>query len=335
MPRSLTMSILLSTISEFAAVDADLLEHAVDRVDLRLGFRIGRVDDVQQEVGVPRLFERRAERGHQVVRQVADKPDRVAQQDFAPFRQLPAASSRVERGKQLVGDVDLGAGERVHQRALARIRVADDRDGHLLAAGRNGPLAAFLDFGETLLEFGNPPVDEPAVGFDLRFARTTAGADAALDALEVAPPPAQPIAEVLQLGQLDLQTGLVGAGPAGEDVENHLAAIDDDPAGLFFEVSALGGGETVVEDDQVGPARIEQQLELFELSLSQAGGRNHLAANLGHPAHDLDAGRFYQPGQFVQGVLPTIFLSGIQDGDQHRLCLLDTQLLAFRISRQW
>ena len=125
----------------------------------------------------------------------------------------------------------------------------------MLAAGRDGPLAAFLDFGQALFELGNPPVDQPAVGFDLRFAGTTAGADAPFDALEVAPPPPQPIAEILKLGQLDLQTGLVGPGPAGEDVEDHFAAVDDDPAGLFFEVSALGGGEIVVEDDQVGPAR--------------------------------------------------------------------------------
>ena len=121
------------------------------------------------------------------------------------------------------------------------------------------PLAALLDFAQALLEFGNSPVDEPAVGFDLRFARTTAGADAPLDAFQVAPPAAQPVAEILQLGQFDLQAGLVGAGPAREDVENHLATVDDDPAGLFFEVSALGGGQTVVEDNQVGPARIEKQ----------------------------------------------------------------------------
>ncbi len=205
----------------------------------------------------------------------------------------------------------------------------------MLAAGRNGPLAALLDFGEALLQFGNSPVDEAAVGFDLRFARATAGADTAFDAFQVAPPAAQPIAEILELCQLDLQTGLVGAGPVGEDIENHLAAIDDDPAGLFFDVPALRGGETVVEDDQVGSARIEQQFEFLELPFSQQCRRDQLRANLGHRAHDFDAGGLHQPSQFVQGVFPVVLLSGIQDGHQDGLCLLDPQFLAFGISRQW
>ncbi len=166
--------------------------------------------------------------------------------------------ARVERGEKFIGHEDLRAGECVHQRALAGVRIADNRDGHLLATGRNRPLAALLDFCQALLEFGDPPVDQPPVRFDLRFARATACADTTLDAFQVAPPAAEPIAEVLQLCQLDLQTRLVGAGPAGEDIENHLAAIDDDPAGLFFDIPALCGGEAVVEDDQVGSARIEQ-----------------------------------------------------------------------------
>ena len=106
-------------------------------------------------------------------------------------------------------------------------------------------------------------------------------ADAAFDALEVTPPSAQPVAEILELGQLDLQTGFVGAGPAGEDVEDHLAAIDDDPARLFFEISALGRSETVVEDDQIGPARIEQQFQLVELPLAEASGRESFSSEPG------------------------------------------------------
>ena len=47
-----------------------------------------RVDHVQQQVGVHRLLERRAERGDQVVRQVADEADRVGEHD----RRRPRAS---------------------------------------------------------------------------------------------------------------------------------------------------------------------------------------------------------------------------------------------------
>ncbi len=137
----------------------------------------------------------------------------------------------------------------------------------------------------------------------------------------------------MELGQLDLQPGFVSPGAGGEDVENHFAAIDDDPAGLFFEVSLLRGGEVVVENDQVGPADVDHLLELLQLALSQTSGGDHLSPNLGHAAHDLDAGRLHQPSQLVESMLPMGLLRGVQDADQDRLALLDTQIFAFWISQ--
>ena len=82
------------------SLDADLFEHVVGRGDLIADGRVGRVGHVQQQVGLPGLFQRGLEAGDQMVRQVADEPDRVAQQHRPPAGQLPAAGAGVERGEQ-------------------------------------------------------------------------------------------------------------------------------------------------------------------------------------------------------------------------------------------
>src|SRR5690606_31752116 len=51
----------------------DFGQHLVDLGNLLVALRAGGIDDVQQEVGVDGFFERGAERGDQVGRQVADE----------------------------------------------------------------------------------------------------------------------------------------------------------------------------------------------------------------------------------------------------------------------
>ena len=70
---------------------ADLGEHLADRRDLRLGFRVGPVDDVHDQVGVGGFLQRRPERLHQLVRQVPDEPDGVGEGE------CPAVGVRARR----------------------------------------------------------------------------------------------------------------------------------------------------------------------------------------------------------------------------------------------
>jgi hypothetical protein len=58
---------------------ADLVQHPADRGDLDEGVGSARVDDVHDEVRVRHLLQSRAESVHQLVGQVADEPDGVAQ----------------------------------------------------------------------------------------------------------------------------------------------------------------------------------------------------------------------------------------------------------------
>jgi hypothetical protein len=103
--------------------------------------RIGGVDDLEQEVGAHDLLERGPERVDEVVRQLVDEPDGVADHDLLPRRQRDLAARGIEGGEQHVRGVHVRIGDRVEERALPGVRVADQRDGRdlvpvALASGR-------------------------------------------------------------------------------------------------------------------------------------------------------------------------------------------------------
>ena len=168
---------------------------------------------MQDQVGEAGLLERRAERLDELVRKLADEADRVGEQIVAPAgAQHPGR--RVERVEQPVADAGLRTGERVQQRRLAGVRVAGEGDGRKLGALALGAhhRASRADLAELSLQRGDPVAREPAVGLDLRLARSTC-ADAAVhaaraEALEVRPQAAHPREVVLELGELDLELAL-------------------------------------------------------------------------------------------------------------------------------
>ena len=62
------------------------------------------------------------------MRQLADKAYGVGQENFLRVGNALFARGRVERIEQAVIRLDARAGQRVEQRRLARVRVADDGD---------------------------------------------------------------------------------------------------------------------------------------------------------------------------------------------------------------
>jgi hypothetical protein len=83
-------------------VEPEVLQDRVDRLDLLVEPRVGGVDDVQQEVGVAELLERRAERGDEVLRQVADEADGVGDDHLALGGEPQPPAGGVERREQHV-----------------------------------------------------------------------------------------------------------------------------------------------------------------------------------------------------------------------------------------
>ena len=186
------------------------------------------------------------------------------------------------------------------QRALAGVGVAHQRNRHLRPPCGDLALAAMFDGAKLLPQVADPLFGQPAVDFQLLFAGA-AQPDAALRLpREVRPHPLQARHLVFQLGQLDRQAGLVRLGPAGEDVENQLRAVEDLQPGGFLKVPRLAGAEIVVEDDHVGHFGVSQGGQLLHLSLAQIGCRVRGFAALGQLAYDVRAGGLGKTFQFLQ-----------------------------------
>ena len=120
-----------------------------------------------------------------------DEADRVGQQYGLATRQGETTGGRVERGEQTVLGQHAGVGQRVQQRRLPRVRVADDRHRRQPAAIALLALQA-ASLGERvqlLLQAADAALDAPPVDLELGLAATEAGADAAalLGQLGVAP----------------------------------------------------------------------------------------------------------------------------------------------------
>jgi hypothetical protein len=72
-------------------VGPDLLDDLFDLLDPVAATRVGGVDHVQQESGLPRLLERGPKSFHQLVWKVPDESDGIGQNRSLPFSQINAA----------------------------------------------------------------------------------------------------------------------------------------------------------------------------------------------------------------------------------------------------
>ena len=70
--------------------DRHVCEDGADRCDLSLRVGMGRINDVEDEVGMGGLFERRGEGRDELMRQVSDKAHGVRDRELAPVRSLGA-----------------------------------------------------------------------------------------------------------------------------------------------------------------------------------------------------------------------------------------------------
>ena len=267
---------------------------------------VGGIDHVQQQVGIGRLLQRGLKGVDQAVRQVADEAHGVRQRHRAPgplpIAQVQLARGGVERGKQLVGRIRARLDQRVEQRRLAGVGVADQRNVEralalALAALR---LALALDLGEALLGALDRFADHAAVQFDLRLAGAAAAADAALLALQVAPAAHQARAEVLQARQFDLQLALVAAGALGEDFKNQQRAVVDRQADGALQIALLHRAEGLVEQHLLRALGLGQQADFIRLAAADEQRRIGRLALAGDARDRLHAGGLRQQAQLFQ-----------------------------------
>ena len=144
---------------------------------------------------------------------------------------------------------------------------------------------------------GDAPAGQAPVGLELRLTRATgayAAADvpqAAAEPFEVLPHPPHARQVVFELSELDLELALGAARMLGEDVEDQLGAIDDPCGQRIFEPALLGRAELVVDEQGLGPGRLELRLQLVELPLAYVAALIGFRSALDELADRLDAGR--------------------------------------------
>src|SRR6516162_11351128 len=101
-----------------------------------------------------------------MVRQLTNEPGRVAEQYPSPIFDVPLTRSRIQRRKEAVLYQHGGAGEGVHQRALAGVRIANERNGVFFPACRDFSLLAGLQLGKAMAKIADAVIDESAVFFE-------------------------------------------------------------------------------------------------------------------------------------------------------------------------
>ena len=282
---------------------ADRFQHFVHLGDALLAQRIGGIHQVQQEIGLARLAQGGTERGHQLVRQVADEADGVGQHRIATG-QRDAAHGRVQRGEQLVGGIRAGTGQCIEQGGLAGVGVAHQGHArHFAAHARTAHLGALhFHLFQPLLQLLHALLQQPAVGFQLGFAGAAQADGAAALALKVGPAAHQPRGQVAQLRQLHLQLAFVAVRTLGEDVQDQAGTVDHPAFEEALQVAFLHRAELVVDQDQVGAGGLGGGLHFIQLAAADQGGRIRAIDAGADRGRNAGPGRTRQIGEFFQYV---------------------------------
>ena len=104
----------------------------------------------------------------------------------------------------------------------------------------------------------------------------------------------------MHAGEFDLEAGFLGLGALGEDIEDDFLAVDDAEVGELFPFALLGGGEAVVDDDDVALVSAGEFDEFRGFSGAAEEFLVHLAAAVEHRLDDLDAEGFHEFREFFE-----------------------------------
>ena len=269
---------------------------------------------MQEEVGVAQLLERGAERRHQVGRQVADEAHRVGDDHLALAREAQPPRGRVERREQLVLDEHVGVRERAQQRALAGVRVADDRE-HRARPRRvrraRRPARWRRELRELALEPRDAVAHAAAVDLELRLAGAAA-ADAAGEPREARSRAAR--AAAAGTGAARARPGACRPAVAARCAKmSRISCVRSMTrrSRRSARLRACAGREVVVEDHEIDVELEGADHELLELAGADQRARVDLRPRAAAiDVDDLDAGRARQLAQLRDGVVGVVGASG-------------------------
>ncbi len=242
------------------------------------GLGVADVADVQDQVGGQHLFQRGAEGGDQLRRQVRDETHGVRQDDLLARRQRDAAHRRVQRGEEHVLGQHLGPGQAVEQGGFPGVGIADQRDDgeRHLGAGGAVQFARLHHLLKLALQLHHLLVDGAAVALDLRLTRAADEAEAAALAFKVGPGADKAGPLVGQRRQFHLQHALAGAGAVGEDLQDQAGAVEKLDAPFLFQIALLDRRDRAVHQHQIDLVGLDPGFQFRHLARAEQHPRLHL-----------------------------------------------------------
>src|SRR5205085_11740907 len=105
----------------------EFLGHGLDRFDLIVYSRVGKIDNVNEQVGFAYLLAPRFKRFNQGVWQFSQKSNRVGEQETLFVWQHETARRRIERREQFVFRNKVRARQQIQERRFPRVGVTDNR----------------------------------------------------------------------------------------------------------------------------------------------------------------------------------------------------------------
>ena len=196
----------------------------------------------------------------------------------------------------------------VEEGALSGVGVADQRD-----RGHGNGLPAFAlqtayaaDRFQLAAKLHQAALDLAAIGFKLRFTRA-ACADATASLRHGQSSSSQARQHVFELGKLNLQLALAGAGVTGEYVEDELRTVHHAARKRILKISLLRGAEVVIKKNERRFRRSGDGADLVHLAAAHERSRVGLGTTLNHLADDFRAGTGDQFAEFVESGLGAHF----------------------------
>ena len=215
-----------------------------------------------------------------------------------------APHGRVERREQLVRGVHARAGQRVEQRRLAGVGVADEGDRAALrcARARGASACAALRPSPAAPRALAPLLQQAAVGLQARLAGAAQADRAAALAVEVGAARTSRAAMCLQLRELDLQLAFVRDRALREDVEDQAGAVDDAALRSLARLRSCTGLSVWLNSTRSAPVASQAALEFLDLAAADVVRGGRLLDARRAPADHLGAGGARQLGELVQRV---------------------------------
>ena len=178
--------------------------------------------------------------------------------------------------------------------------------------------ARALHLVELAADLGHSVANHPAIGFDLRFARSAEKAEAAALALKVRPASDEPPCLIIKMGEFDLEPTLRGRRAFTENLEDQSGSVDNLGSDLFLEVLLLDWRQGCVDNKEAGAFGVDPFGKLFDLSFSKQRRWSNRTDAERPRADDLDANRLRKSLGFLDPCLcgpPRAFSRQLGNGD--------------------